>query len=175
MVPDLICLTEHWLREEEVDSIVLNHFKMVSCYSRKSMIHGGSCILIREDIQDFHEVDEVKQCSIEGQLEVSCVANKKERMLILSIYRTCLGSFDIFIQQLEAILNFISVKYLDFKTTICGDFNVNLLLESNDKVQFMDILHNFNFEQRIFQPTRVTKSTASLLDNIFTNFDQYVQ
>lgn len=172
-LPDLICLTEHWLREEEVDAVVLNHFNMMSCYSRKNMMHGGSCILIREDLQDFCEVEEVRLCSIEGQLEVSCVANKKVRMLVLSIYRTCLGSFNVFIQQLEAILNVVSVKFLDFKIVICGDFNVNFMLEGSNRSEFMDVLYNFDFEQRIFQPTRVTKSTASLLDNIFTNFDQF--
>ena len=50
-----------------------------------------------------------------------------------------------------------------------GDFNVNLLAygDHKDTENFYDILSSLSFQPLVLQPTRVTSSSATLIDNIF--------
>ena len=50
-----------------------------------------------------------------------------------------------------------------------GDFNVNLLAygEHTDTGNFYDILSSFSFQPSILQPSRVTSTSSTLIDNIF--------
>ena len=52
-----------------------------------------------------------------------------------------------------------------------GDFNVDLLKYETDRQSsdFFDLLSSFNFRPLILQPTRVTATSATLIDNIFVN------
>ena len=54
---------------------------------------------------------------------------------------------------------------------ISGDFNINLLnVEvSNQCQEFVDSIYNHSCIPLITKPTRVTSTTATLLDNIFCN------
>ena len=52
-----------------------------------------------------------------------------------------------------------------------GDFNIELLkFTKNDNTNnFMDVMFSSSFYPVISKPTRITKSTATLIDNIFFN------
>ncbi len=52
-----------------------------------------------------------------------------------------------------------------------GDFNINLLhLDTDSSVQlFIDTLSSHSFYPLINKPTRITDSSQTLIDNIFTN------
>ena len=52
-----------------------------------------------------------------------------------------------------------------------GDFIINLLNSNihNSTSEFVDTLYESNFFPLINKPTRVTKVSATLIDNIFTN------
>ena len=52
-----------------------------------------------------------------------------------------------------------------------GDLNLDLVkIGLNSKIDlFMDILYGFYLEPLISSPTRITATSATLLDNIFTN------
>ena len=53
---------------------------------------------------------------------------------------------------------------------VIGDFNINLLkLDSDGKVKdFVDFMYSYNMFALITKPTRITTTTASLID-IFSN------
>ena len=56
-----------------------------------------------------------------------------------------------------------------------ADFNINLL-KSDTNHQTTDFIHNMfvnAFYPTISKPTRVTKQTATLIDNIITNIHEY--
>lgn len=173
VIPDILCLTEHWLVEDEVEFVKLQNYRMVSCFARQKSIHGGSCIFLKDDKQDFQELNCAKEKSIEGEIEISCIISKIRKIIILSVYRTCLGNFSIFLNVIEDALNEINRKFVNFKIVICGDFNVNFMVESNDKKSFLELLEGFNLHQTIFDPTRVTKTTQTLIDNIFINSREF--
>ena len=70
-----------------------------------------------------------------------------------------------------------SKKILSNSTTVnktfflAGDFNINLLdFQTNKKVQsFVNLMFGFSMIPTINKPTRVTKHTATAIDNIITN------
>ena len=56
------------------------------------------------------------------------------------------------------------------KCFLMGDFNLNLLDLSDKKTeQFTDIMFNYNFYPLINKPTRITDSSSSAIDHIWTN------
>jgi hypothetical protein len=39
---DVLCFMEHWIKEDNLDIIKIDQFKLVSSFSRKLYDHGGS-------------------------------------------------------------------------------------------------------------------------------------
>ncbi|KAK9745818.1 Endonuclease-reverse transcriptase [Popillia japonica] len=65
-------------------------------------------------------------------------------------------------------LSRVSLMY-DY-VTILGDFNLDLLNDSNGTVnQFLTLIESYNFTQIINEPSRVTAATATLLDLILVS------
>ena len=83
------------------------------------------------------------------------------------IYRAPNTDIPDFIDELEVILNFTKNQ----KMYICGDFNIDLLKCGNhqNSDDFVNKLFSYGFFPLINTPTRVTGSTATLIDNIYTN------
>ena len=54
---------------------------------------------------------------------------------------------------------------------IIGDYNIDLLKHGNHSQteQFLDIMYSNSLIPMIYKPTRETSTTATLIDNIFTN------
>ena len=56
-----------------------------------------------------------------------------------------------------------------------GDFNLNLLNNNSNRIDdFMNLMLSFSLRATIFKPTRITNSSATLLDNIFTNSMDFI-
>jgi hypothetical protein len=45
---DVLCFTEHWLKEDCLKLIHIDEYELVSYFSRTQHNHGGSCIYVRE-------------------------------------------------------------------------------------------------------------------------------
>ena len=69
---------------------------------------------------------------------------------------------------LETFEETLASVYMQCDSLICvGDFNINLLdTQSNNSVQFDNLLNGIGLRQIVNEPTRVTHSTASLIDLI---------
>ena len=57
-----------------------------------------------------------------------------------------------------------------------GDFNINLLNFQDCQIteEFINTVISYGFLPHILQPTRITDHTATLIDNIFFNFNEFV-
>ena len=85
------------------------------------------------------------------------------------MYKPPKGDFDSFLAKVtEALDNIKSDQVLSY---IAGDFNLDLMLADKTKNTrvFIDLMASFTFLPLVTKPTRVTSSTASIIDNIFTN------
>ena len=69
------------------------------------------------------------------------------------------------------ILNIFFNKCKNKKVFLCGDFNVDLLKYSCHDVtsNFIDQLYSYGLHPLIMRPTRITKESATIIDNTCTN------
>ena len=88
-------------------------------------------------------------------------------MLISCVYRAPGQKLSTFCDSLEPILN---NDRNDKTMFVCGDFNIDLLQhESQDSVRhFLDLMYGIGLYPLITKPTRITRTTTALTDNIFT-------
>ena len=89
-------------------------------------------------------------------------------VLIFTIYRSPEGNFEHFLEIIDRILTEFKAKNL----ILCGDFNIDFSEENNDtrKLEFLDLTTIYNMHTSIKEPTRVGKTSATIIDNFFTTF-----
>ena len=73
--------------------------------------------------------------------------------------------------DVSAILHYLSDKRLPY--IICGDININRLqhTSSSSVHKYIESYESYNCQQIITRPTRVTATSASLIDHFYTNLD----
>ena len=99
----------------------------------------------------------------------------KCNIIVGCIYRPPSFSLDIFNERLSILLNHIDSEHK--YAYITGDFNCNTLPGCDSSIStdaFKNILFSSHFYPLINNVTRVTRHSASLLDNIYCNIP-YIQ
>lgn len=150
----------------EESSVCLPGYQMISCFSRTGSVHGGSCIFYKGEYSCVRR-DDLKNKGQEINLECSCVEIAELKLIIICIYRTGNGNLNKFFKLLEDILH--SSNTVKYNVLICGDLNVDLLLKDVSTARLLDLMNYFNMRQTIFEPTRITNHSKTLIDNIFVN------
>ena len=92
-------------------------------------------------------------------------------IFIITIYTAPSDNFNYFLQQLDSILQFIST--FAFHIIICGDLNINYLIENSQKRQLDNLLLIYNLKGVVNFPTRTNNSSLSALDNFFIEISCY--
>lgn len=159
---EVICISEHWLKESELEYLKVSDFTVASFFSRTEFTHGGTLILIKKSLE-FRSLNNLSRLSIEKHCEIAAMKIKLLNVIILTIYRSPLGDFNIFINNLEKLLSSVSN---DSKIIICGDFNVKFNTGNPQNVTLIDLFKTFGLEQTINDNTRA----MNCIDNIFINF-----
>jgi hypothetical protein len=103
--PHILCLTEHHLKDFEIDNLFIDHYKLGSKFCRQEFKNGGVGIFVRGDLE-FSTIPLDKYCK-EKDIEVCAVkinaTNKK--LIIMAIYRSPIGNFGTFLKNLDNVLN----------------------------------------------------------------------
>jgi hypothetical protein len=112
--PHIMCLTEHHLKEYEIDNLPIDHYKLGSKFCRQEFKNGGVCIFIPNDLQ-FTAVS-LDNYSNEKDIEVCAVKVNipPKQLIILAIYRSPSGNFTTFLKYLKKILNTWCKNKTDF-------------------------------------------------------------
>jgi exonuclease III len=120
-VPHLICLTEHHLKNYEINVTPISKYKLGANYCRKKLKNGGVCIYILETLK-FINTDLQKHCK-EQDIEIAAVKIRliKKNVIIFPIYRAPSGNFDYFLNKLDTILNSLRNHKTEF--ILCGGIN----------------------------------------------------
>jgi hypothetical protein len=105
--------------------------------------------------------------SIEKIFEVCAVkiTINKRKLCILCLYRAPDRDLSQFIEQLHSTLLYLESTKSEL--IICGDTNINYLIESYKKEQLQSVLDTYNLVQIIDFPTRISSTSISLIDNFF--------
>ena len=165
----VIGLTETWCNESNVQITNIPGY----CHShqiRKHKSHGGLSIFVKNNIhylerKDLYHLSLSLECIF---IEIPNKGSNGEKNIIIGlIYRPPSGDKKLFFESIEPILN--TVKNEQKECFILGDFNINLLSSDTHKNNFESLMLSYSYFPLINKPTRITKHSATLIDNIFTN------
>jgi exonuclease III len=125
---------------------------------------GGAYIYVQNNLNAIN-IDLDNFCNKDIEACAVSVNKANLEICILTIYRSPSGNYDKFLDKLELILLKLSKKKT--KVFVCGDFNVNYMVNSPQKTKLDDILSSFNLCTIINFPTRIGPKSFSIIDNIF--------
>lgn len=164
---DLLCITEHWLRETELDHTVIENYKLVSHYSRSNLQRGGVCIFAKKKI-DIIPQKTNHSCEKHFEMSVGVINSQMgEKIYLIVIYRTPDGDFNEFIHRLEMLFHQIYNKRYQY--IICGDININFFVNSTYKQSLQNFFASYNIVHHINMATRISQFSSTCIDNIFSN------
>ena len=83
---DVLCFTEHWVKEDYLNLNQIDQNKLVSYFSRTKYDHGGSCIYVKKGIRT-KELNCLKGISVEKESELSATELVDYGYIIICIYR----------------------------------------------------------------------------------------
>ena len=127
---------------------------------------GGIVVYIRNNL--CFEKIEHKCINPEAQLEFLTIKMLKYPYIINVAYRHPKGQIDSFLKSIEDIICKKDLTLSDKSILFCGDYNLNILDDSNKNVQlYKSLLSAYGYLLFIHQPTRVSKTSATCIDHVF--------
>ena len=166
----IIGFSETWLQEFNCNLYGLNGYTIVERH--RSTPGGGVAVCISDNVnfmerQDLVLFDE-KMESVFVEINKSHVQSLKD-IIVGVIYRPPIKYIDIFNNHIKLLVD--KLKKENKSCYILGDMNINIVnQETHTKTgQFVDIIFSNSVLLVITRPTRVTATSATLIDHIFTN------
>ena len=173
LLPDVILLCETFLSEKNHTRFNFEGFDLISEY-RKSKSKGGVSIIIKSDL---HYVERRDLCVFEeGKLEsifIEIPQRGKNNIVIGEVYRIPGTNEKDFLEKYQ---NMIETVRSERKRLIIGaDQNLDLLKLNihNNTMKFFELNISNKLIPTIYKPTRVTHSSATLIDNIYIDAELY--
>lgn len=164
----IIGFTETWFNNRSSPLTHLNNYTLVENH-RDERRGGGVCLFVNNNICFKERLDlSIFNESIESIFIEVTETHTKKKMIIGCIYRPPSGSIDDFNFNVQHISNIIS--HHNYDSYIMGDFNIDLS-DVNKSTGFLNLLYSTGFNPTITKPTRITATSATILDNIVTNVE----
>jgi len=171
----IFCLTEIWISPQSPPVNIqgfhtflspIHHRTKSAAKSVKSKYYPGSCLLISESLSiERHSlcIDIENSCQL---LDVTCcvILCKHFRLAVVSISRSpstdvksCLAELNNVFMQLLSLTKYV---------VVVGDLNIDLLKNTAIQKNYKDLLSDFQFVQYNSEPSRVTRTSATLIDHV---------
>lgn len=178
--PRIICITEHHLVDEELESITLHPYTLAAKFCRRKHKCGDVCIFIRDNIHCTNI--NMDKYSNDKDIEI-CAAKLhilSRTIVIMTVYRSPTGNIEYncivlycivielyFLNNLETALNQVYNNTVDI--VLRGDFNINYLSDNQNQHALNSILTSYSLYSVIKFPTRIHNDSNTMIDNIFIN------
>ena len=166
---DVIAITETRLHEQNpIIDLSIPGYDFHHTETRTQ--NGGAALYIRNSFD--YEILTNFSVSLENICEsifIEIKSKKQKNIIIGCIYRHHTPISLFCSEFMNKTLHKISKSKKTY--ALLGDFNINLLdYEKHPGVNdFYDTISSYGFRPLILQPTRVTKTSSTLIDNIFIN------
>ena len=140
--------------------------------SRKTKRGGGVSLLVRNHISFVLRNDLAYfDCEMESAfIEIDNILFQSSANIIIGVvYRMPDSSVDVFSERLTDILNFVHRENKLFD--LLGDLNIDLFKHDVHRptLEFLDAIYSYNVYPLITKPTKVTATSATLIDHILSN------
>ena len=137
----------------------------------KNNRYGGVAILVKRGYGDIIQREDLKitrTCDCDRcQMEDIWVEIKtgNENFILSAIYRHPNGNVEHFTNDLKESFSKLKIKHT---CIMVGDINIDLMKHDNNMtLDYFTTLSSYNFMPYISTPTRITDSSATLIDHIF--------
>lgn len=157
-------MCEHWLNclEEDVYSNIFD-LKLVSMYCRSNITRGGASIYVNNGMS-CKPID-IRALCLELHFEAVAVEITDLNIIVVALYRSPDGDFELFVNQMEQCL--VKLFLSNKKIVVCGDYNVHFESSSNEE----DLLVNLFRSYGLFLTSRLPTRKDACLDAAFTNLE----
>ena len=163
----VIAVSETWLTELSEDTFNLLGYSFVS-KSRANKLGGGVGLYIDSTLEyklrlDISLLNDFIEC-----IFVEIQQKNSSNIIVGCVYRPPNTDLSLFNQEFLSIRGKMNEKNPKL-TIIAGDFNIDLLKSEVHAPtgEFLNNLTSHSFMPTIFHPTRITATSATLIDNIF--------
>ena len=145
--------------------IHLTNYSLGSNYCRKTSLKGGVSIFIYRNLK--YNTINVNKYNIDKDTEACAIQldSTFNKLCILTIYRSPRGDFTNFFKWLDLILQ--KLYNNKYNIVICGDVNVNCLIDNNRRSQLDAVLHSYNLVGIVEFHTRFGLNFHTAIDNVF--------
>ena len=161
----VIGFSETWLNSSNIYTYSIDGYSHVRL-TRETGKGGGVSLFICDSIMycelpEFNMVCGYIECVF---VKINCMGHN---FIVGVVYRPPNSNISDFNDSIHDILEKVS----NYPCYIMGDFNLDLLKHElhRPSEKFLDIMYANSYIPIINRPTRVTKDTCTLIDNIFTN------
>lgn len=167
---DILCLNESWLNQSiSNDQIRIDEYKVYRLDRTVKRKGGGLCTYIYGTHKvNAHKYDELNTSNSDLEMLILEIQQKCTKpRVIISVYRPPQGNVTNCINTIKA-----AIKSIGPAVEICilGDLNVDYSDKSlAAKRELKTLEREYNLTQQISIPTRVTGTTNTLLDHMYTN------
>lgn len=164
----VIAISETWLSQEKGMDFEIEGYEF-NCLNRVNKRGGGTALFVNRRLKYkiianmTTAIDEVCECiSIEIDME------KRKNIIVSCVYRAPNSSIEHLKNAMESLFSNTEQKI----AFICGDFNIDLL--NPNKIEAIDdfgaAMYSMSLYPTITKPSRITADSATIIDNIYTNY-----
>ena len=168
---NVICISETSQQIDEHfsdNSLIKNYSKPY--FTETKTQNGGVAIFVKINYDAYERLDlKILEDEYEA-VWVEIKNNKSKNIIVGCTYRhPHNGNLDSYISYMQSCLNILNKE--NKEVYITGDFNIDLLkYDTNHKYQeFYNLMTGSGYLPQIILPTRITDTTMSIIDNIYTN------
>ena len=166
-----ICIQETWLGDnDDTSPVELNGYKLIPQGKRCSE-HGGLFIYLNTIYEHKMKIIDTQCTSWEFQCIDIYGGDLSEHITLCNVYRPPKTGVNRVLTQFKDEFRILltSLSRLTGTCAVAGDFNLNILKINERSVisDFFDMMVDHSFYPRITLPTRFSKKSCSLLDQIY--------
>ena len=161
----IIGISETWLHSTSPPVFNLDNYQLLRS-DRKHGKGGGVAMYTRSNLKNKLRPD----LHIEGSedLFIEMLNDKGKNVIVGVIYRPPNHNLDNFLSKLDEFLSIIAQE--NKEVYLMGDYNIDLLsTENNNTLKLVSVLSSYAFTPHIHNPTRISITSRTLIDNIFSN------
>lgn len=170
-LPNLVFLTEHWLRSEE--PFECQNYVIASKYCRTQSQHGGTMILVNQNaLRDLtlNNIEKFNHLIVEKEFEFSLIHDSKNNIFLICIYRTPTCNVTAFLNRMEILLSSLPVNS---QLIVAGDLNINYDDKNSASTHALNTLFlSYDLKMSVKEPTRISQYSSTTIDYICTNMDE---
>jgi len=154
-LPDLVFLSEIWIKENEVDDYSISNYSLAAACNNNYRA-GGVAVYFRNNLNCNSFSLNLSTCDVIKTL----VTINNIDFVFFCFYRFHFHTIKDFLKELSNLLLTEKSK----NTILLGDFNIDFLSSFPDTIHYNLLLSSFGFSQLINEPTRPASGTC--LDHI---------